>query len=457
MCQVSASDTHQTLTATEEMIKPEDTSSLSIIKIKRKRTEDPLQALVIENSRLLKKTRSCLFKLKRTDEVSQIDVDNEDENILQPDIKYDGNGSLNLEGQKEEKKVFLLPRKRKELVFTPVNQNHKRFQSSFVTKSSETTAQKDVSQIEEEKFEVDDILLQMVDECLALENQKNPSSGTTHKDIQNGNNSSSPLFSSNHNLKTNENNNEQSSTYVYDVYEFTNSTDQLLNYSSVSQDMQTTSKIDLSRIGYIRFEDEELISLLDQEDENDSENLNNMTDDEDSNAEDFYKNDYPDNEDDDNSIIFNSNDYDYNEYDYDYGYEYDDNRFNEYGNHRLETSYSTSEDNKEYVDDIEDNNQQGDLKFKDIESIYKTFNKNHKNLVTTLSHLSLNEDRIADDSVSRGDDDDYYHSNESNDDNDSEIFKRNYFAPGDRDDPRAMHRDKIFGKLQKQIDKNKKK
>lgn len=70
-----------------------------------------------------------------------------------------------------------------------------------------------------------------------------------------------------------------------------------------------------TNVGVIRFEQEDL-DLLHQEDDELSD-YGLRSDDEDSNAEDFYRNDYPDNEDDDKGIVIGNEDEWYSDEEYD--------------------------------------------------------------------------------------------------------------------------------------------
>lgn len=103
-------------------------------------------------------------------------------------------------------------------------------------------------------------------------------------------------------LEQKENTVKKDPSYVYDVY--------FRDNSSVG-DIALENE---SNIGFIKFADEDLQLLDDEENSNDSD-FPQLSDDEDSNAEDFYRNDYPENEDDDKGIVIADDEEEWYEHD----------------------------------------------------------------------------------------------------------------------------------------------
>ncbi|KAI5949609.1 hypothetical protein KGF54_005487 [Candida jiufengensis] len=193
---------------------------------------------------------------------------------------------------------------------------------------------------------------------------------------------------------------EDDDTYVYDVYHL------------IDSEPLTTANHPKTQIGYIRFfndldEDESFLLTNDSADDLNNPDLKKpsiLTDDEDSNAESFYQNDYPSDEDLE-------------------GLEELNNSFEDEFN-KLNINNEKENDDYEYEphDGIGFN---GDEYF-DYGDVEK--------------YMDLQEQNNYEDDE---EDDDGY-------DNDEPI-KRNEFFKSDRDDPIAIHRDKIFNKLEKMI------
>lgn len=171
---------------------------------------------------------------------------------------------------------------------------------------------------------------------------------------------------------------EPVSEYVYDVY--------LLS----STEPLTTANHPQSQIGYIRFFDDEDNDLY-QSDDDDTRKPAILSDDEDSNAEDFYQNDYPSDED----------------------------------------AGAYSESNSILHLDVDGNEDEQDLDQLEAEVI-QALNEGDYDEYDDVNYLG----------------DDHF----EDDDGYDEEFTRNTFFESDKDDALAIHRDKIFGKLQSMID-----
>lgn len=171
--------------------------------------------------------------------------------------------------------------------------------------------------------------------------------------------------------------------YVYDVY---------------YRDKAVQQTWEVNKIGYIKFE-EDSNDLVNEED-NDS--LLAVSDDEDSNAEDFYQNDYPEDED-----AGNEND-------------------------GLEVEVEVEEAEVE-------------VDAEELELEYSELYEEH--FVTGGDDIPKDFlQSLADDEES--DDDMDYSGDDEND------YKRQNFFPDEEEDELAQHRDRIFGKLEKMIDKH---
>lgn len=289
-----------------------------ILRIKRRRGSDPLQALVLDQQRSTKKQRkdtqkgsdNFYFKLTRSGEkLSQ------DESVILSVLSEAIGSSKN-----EETKEFVYLRNQKE-----------------------------------EDTIIPNELTDMVSSFLSINQEKSAHSGAGE------------LAASN-------------SDYVYDVYQLT------------CIEPFTTQDLEKSKIGYIKFFNDE-DSLLQSDDENDADKQEDL-DDEDSNAESYYQNDYPSDEDaggiDDEE---SANDL-YEEFD-DRGYQYHDDESNA-----------------------------------DFDNLY--------------------DDIYGDDGYHEAID--FLSDGESSGYSSQNQFERNHFFEGEEDDELAIHRDAIFGKLQRMID-----
>lgn len=169
--------------------------------------------------------------------------------------------------------------------------------------------------------------------------------------------------------------------YVYDVY---------------YRDRAVHETWEKEKIGYIKFE-EDKGDLL-----GDDESVKVLSDDEDSNAEDFYKNDYPDDEDD----------------------------------------YSDGEGKSESSIEVL------------AESMHQSQQLSNNETSLQEDQIYLDEDEFEELYDELYDEDGNGPSDFLDNDNFDEVneYPRQNFFPGEEDDELAQHRDKIFGKLQKMID-----
>lgn len=354
-----------------------------ILRIKRKRHQDPLQALILEDRRNVKRSKpssptaspklspiatprritskenlNYVFKLARTDESDKVNAN--DASIIQTILAESQRGSI-------DESPF------------PENNHQKR---NFIIPKHQT----------EEDIQIPNELSDMVDSFLTLEHDD----GKKKRKLRGGknrraSNDSSSGTSMNRNQLLNSEEVEESQ-YVYDVYQLSES------------EPLTTANHPLSQIGYIRFfEDDNDQSLLMNEEE-DENRPSVLTDDEDSNAESFYQNDYPSDEDDGGLIV------------------QDD---------MLNNDDIINGNNDEEDDDDEGYVPHDGVGFTGDDEYYD---------YEELENL---------------DNEDYYYEGNAGDDEGEGDFKRNKFFASDAADPMAIHRDKVFGKLERMINDSK--
>lgn len=305
-------------------------SAPEYIRVKRRRDEDSVQALLLEEERNTKKGK-FLFKLTETVEGDSFSADS-------PLLKL---------SSENNRSVYILERKRRH---------------SF-----------------EETQELPSKISEMLADYLKLNEEKPECQKKRKPSRKHSISNDIPQF--------------PSVDYVYDVY--------------VREAVQEDEFIfDQGTVGYIKIV-EDNGSLIPEEDEEHKTTL--MSDDEDSNEEDYYRNDYPEDEDDDRSIIIGSDEED---------------------SSLEEIVYLNSETNVKAEEDA------------DFDALFHTFGE-EKNL---LSSLNANNYVDLD-----------YDDNEEElklDESENEVVSRNKFFPTDEEDEMAMHRDLIFHKLQKMIDRS---
>ncbi|CUM53842.1 uncharacterized protein AC631_00236 [Debaryomyces fabryi] len=349
-----------------------------ILRIKRKRGQDPLQALILEDnnaakrskpsspasSTIIDKNKNFYFTLTRTDEFGAINEEAVIESILSeaPSVGEAGSSILDKEaGKKVEnssggrKRKFIIPKK----------------------------------QTEEDAY-IPNELADMVSSLLTSKDNMNSSQRKrrNRKGISASNLEESPVIPD---IETENKLNvvdiEEKSDYVYDVYQLS------------STEPMTTANHPQSQIGYIRFFDEE--NDLYQSDEENEKTNNLFSDDEDSNAESFYQNDYPSDED---------------------AGAYSDT----YTEEEIEVIQLQDGQDGQEIEGYEYINSEAKSE-EGFEDLYDDFYDGDNNI-----------NFLADDQY-------------QNIDNDQE-FERNHFFENEEEDDLAIHRDIIFGKLKKMID-----
>lgn len=378
-----------------------------ILRVKRKRTEDPLQALVIETSKRQIKRPKYVFRLKRTEE----------KDIQDSTTVLTASDSL-----KDNKPVFNLAPRKKSISNGSVQNANGGSRGSI----SEGTQNQASDIVDEQPMELNPQLLEMLNDYLkendetAINNHVKPPKRRQSSISQERELNGRPTFDREQMLRNaiaideDENNDSE---YVYDVY---------------YRDKAINDQWENERIGYIRFDDDDA-DLFDEQDEN----MMN-TDDEDSNDENFYRNDYPEDE--------------------DAGYEEEA---------ELESLglAEPSDDQDDEFDILNDKSRFSRQDFLRTEGLKGMSEDDLQNLSVQIDEKQVW--RNTDDVLEDDQDVDYSRTNEDDDAmemdsyadtdhfNESDVgFERNEFFKSDIDDPLAIHRDRIFSKLQKMIHKN---
>lgn len=202
--------------------------------------------------------------------------------------------------------------------------------------------------------------------------------------------------------------------YVYDIY-----------YRENVQEDEFV--FDKSTVGYIKIVEEDG-SMIPQEDDDPDEHR--LSDDEDSNEEDYYQNDYPEDEDDDRSILFGSE----------------------------ENEEGSDVTGANFIEEHEEHVTHDDTAVDEFDPLFNRFDTELDLLSSLNAHnyIDLDYDDENDDYENEGDGDDDMlgKMNETDDSrNGSDPIQRHRFFPTDDEDPVAIHRDEIFGKLQKMIER----
>jgi hypothetical protein len=421
-----------------------------ILRVKRKRTDDPLQALVMETSRRKIKRPRYVFRLKRTEE---------------NDIQDSTTVLTASDNRQNDKPVFNIPASaaRKSISYGDGNFAAKFVQSSSTSETTTNTsttattttssavvpdqAQVADSAAEVQPMELNPSLLEMLndylknnDETAAVNNSVKPPKRRQSSVSQNGDVDREFLNKNHLNLgaaammaseSAIEEEDEDDTEYVYDVY---------------YRDKAVSEQWDTEHIGYIKFDDDD-VNKLDGEDDDDM--LMN-TDDEDSNDENFYRNDYPEDE--------------------DAGYEDED----------MESELESigigepSDDQDDEFEILNDKRRFTRSDFLRSEGLKGLTEEDYRALASHIDEkpsfwkgegdvadaIADQEDQLEDDiDEDDMDDTEYREDDESMNEvtsmTGSDVgLQRNIFFKSDRDDPMAIHRDRIFGKLQHMIDRS---
>ncbi|AAS51629.2 ADL291Wp [Eremothecium gossypii ATCC 10895] len=309
-----------------------------VIRVKRRRDEDSMQALLLEESRLNKKGK-YVFKLART---------------------------VELQGSNEETPLLKLAASERNVY---VLEQQKQTQKCLPEEISE-----------------------MLEEYLRLETK---ATASEHKRPSKRRASQLPVAQL------------PSMEFVYDIY--------------IRENLPEDEFVwDKNTVGYIRIVEDNGALVPEQDASADTQQL---SDDEDSNEEDYYRNDYPEDEDDDRSILFGSD------------LEQEAPMANPLQSPVSEIAELITEAGSEDIYDplFESLGAEPNL-------LSSLNSNNYVDLdVDALSSASDRED--ASNGRTFGTDNDDLHTDSS--------FERHNLFPGEEDDPMAIHRDKVLGKLQR--------
>ncbi|CAR28612.1 hypothetical protein ZYGR_0S02460 [Zygosaccharomyces rouxii] len=335
------------------------------IRVKRRRDEDSVQALLVDEGQKKRKKGRFIFKLART--VNSDSYENADE-ALTPLLKLAAN----------DHRHFVLEREGK-----------RRRDSDDVEQVPPVGKPAKVSHLEDHQKEADDLppeINQMVSDILNLnKNDKGEQNRPRKPSKKHFGGSNREVVS----LPSND--------YIYDIYHLESLKDDDLNSYKYED------------LGFVKIVNK-FIDLVPDEDTDPEQ----CSDDEDSNEENYYQNDYPDDEDDDRSIPLGS--------------EADEESLPE----EITWKKQPQDDYAELFD-----------KLGQSDNILDSLN--------TSNLVNLDADDDDDDEDWHEDLDDEEFENDNYDGRNG--YKANEFFPTDKDDSLAAHRDKIFGRLEKLLNK----
>ncbi|SCU90636.1 LAMI_0E02960g1_1 [Lachancea mirantina] len=240
---------------------------------------------------------------------------------------------------------------------------------------------------EKRKLESEELpipISEMLDDYLTLHKDSKANRLPKRKRLHNGKNAGS--------LETSE---PTTLDYVYDIY----------YREYISEDEYV---FDEKTVGYIRIV-EESGSVIPEEADVDESGL--LSDDQDSNEETFYQNDYPEDEDDDRSIDFGDSD----------------------GSREVPAEVEEGESDH-------------------FETLFEQFD-GHSDILDFVNARDELHDQHNYDEGDYGESDNFENSDIVASGFNTASFRRNMFFPGDIDDPLAIHRDRIFNKLETMIKK----
>lgn len=396
-----------------------------ILRIKRKRGQDPLQALILEDTRSIKRSKPSTpitspvatprsqtplqqhhqqqHQLQHQLLADRSNIDNERLNYMFKLAKTEFGNDAELDESvlhtilAEAASTAAIPQNEGEEGNTKQNQDIKR---RFIIQPDETRRQSAFDYEGAADANIPDQLFNMVEDLVSKGDDKGKTkrkrrgyTGGSHVDEKSV---EEPVSRDTIIQNTIDSNEDDENQYVYDVYQLADA------------EPLTTANHPLAQIGYIRFfnddDSDSNSNVFDsaQQDADDLKKPSVLTDDEDSNAESFYQNDYPSDEDAEGLQELNS---------------FED-EFDKLNIGDDDGGDSAAHEAAEYVahDGIGWNGEE------------------YFDYVEVERFMGLDD---ADD--------------EDEEDYDGNELKRNQFFKSDAEDPLALHRDKIFGKLEKMI------
>lgn len=223
-----------------------------------------------------------------------------------------------------------------------------------------------------------------------------------------------------------------SQDYVYDIYRL----------EEIPEEEISTYDTD-NNVGFVKIVNKYVDLLPDDEEYTDNEL---RSDDEDSNEENYYQNDYPEDEDDDRSILFGSEGEEIAEEEYNLSRNEQKADLQKWG--VIPSNVEEWSERKSGNNVMEDNGDYNELfdQLKNSENIL--FEINNNNVVDFDTDDTRKVYYDEDDNLEIND---QIHNPSLDNDGEEYEYERNSFFPSDHDDPLAQHRDRIFGELQRKI------
>ncbi|CCH59770.1 hypothetical protein TBLA_0B09530 [Henningerozyma blattae CBS 6284] len=397
-----------------------DISTPAFIRVKRRRNEDSVNTLLvddensetdIENERKIKRGR-FVFKLTKT--VESDAYQSSRENSSTPLLKLSD----------AQNKQFILEQQKKRRRESDAEE-----ELATLKKNTENSTVQSDSHCKDLPLEISN----MVNDYLKLNKQKEEDiNGTIEKRKRSKKHfkgSAAKVASL------------PSLDYVYDIYKL----EPVNETTDISSLKGSVGSVRIVKV------DTDLIH-----DEIDNSEAELRSDDEDSNEENYYRNDYPEDEDDDRSILLGSE-----------GEELaateTDKCAKQYELENMYLKEKSKDDNSHKDLNVAYTNSTNEYSklFRRLEGsddILETL-KNHNHNIVDLDardadYAEYNEDDYyEEDQWLQDEDTNMENSQDETGREDDETFERHQFFQTDKEDPMAVHRDKIFGRLQKMIDK----
>lgn len=356
------------------------------IRVKRRRNADSMNAILLDeegyNNKNIKKPRRNIFVFKLTNTIDTVSY-HPSEGSHTPLLKLEN---------KDENKFIL--------------EHHKKRKRSLGSDSNATLPAKKKEQIDtSHEEELPPEISQMVNKYLSLNENDNNEQKRRKPSKKHYRGDAAKIATL------------PSMDYVYDIYKL----------EKINEDDEMISN-KLNNIGIVKIIqiDVDLVN-----DEIEHSDIDLRSDDEDSNEENFYKNDYPEDEDDDRSILF--------------GEEGEEIAAQELEDEKLQyeldqSMISATDSNVAFTNSTEE-----------FSRLFRKLEGSNDILSSLQGANVIDMDGIR--AMEAAEDDDADIDEWDEDAMDDEEFTRNEFFKTDVDDPMAIHRDKIFAKLQKMIDR----
>lgn len=358
------------------------TKAPEFIRVKRRRDEGSVHALLIDEDKKIKRAK-YVFKLQKT--INENSYENEKE-INTPLLKLSN----------DDGKHFVL-------------EQHKRKRDERES-DNEIEPQSDSQHDHSDKLPDD--IAQMVNSYLKLQSDKTETVSQRKKP------SKKRYFNSAVSLSNQD--------YVYDIYHL----ERVPDTEMITYDMD-------NNVGFVKIVNKYVDLLPDDEEYSDSQI---RSDDEDSNDENYYQNDYPEDEDDDRSVLFG-----------DEGEEIAEEEDELTKNQEIASlqKWGVIPSNVEEWEESKSGDQTGN----NMQQYDELFDKleNSENILYSVNQNNIVDVDMNDTRKAYYDEDESLEINDEITNNNDNDYERNIFFESDINNPLAQHRDKIFGELQKKI------